>query len=263
MTEAAMKEIILKAEGLSYAYDRPGKVPNGPVLDNINLDVERGTIFAIIGPSQSGKSTFLRLINRLQEVTATGALSGRILFEGRDIYASDYDPFRLRREVGFCFDKPLALDMSIAENITFGPRLAGITSKDDLGAIIEETLRASNLWDEVKDRLSMNANRLSGGQKQRLSLARTLALHPRLLLLDEPCSALDPISTARIEEALVSMKARTTCVLVTNNTKQASRLADRTAFFLMSKLVEVGPTKEFFTSPRDKKTDDYISGRFG
>lgn len=260
---ASPRDLILEADGLSFTYPATDKGPGQKALDGITLGVERGTIFGIIGPSRSGKSTFLRLINRLQEVTAPGLVEGNLRFEGKEIFDPGRDPYQLRREVGFCFDKPQALDLSIADNVTFGPRLAGITARGELDGIVEETLRAANLWDEVKDRLGLNANRLSGGQKQRLAIARTLALRPKLLLLDEPCSALDPISTARIEEALVAMKHRTTCILVTNNTKQAARLADRTAFFLMGKLIEEGPTQQVFTNPVDDRTDDYISGRFG
>ncbi|MBI3037847.1 ATP-binding cassette domain-containing protein [bacterium] len=204
-----------------------------------------------------------RLLNRLQEVSAEGTLTGKIYLDGKDIYSPDTDPNHLRREVGFTFDKPYVLDLSIFENVVFGPRLAGLTSRSELESLVEETLSAAFLWDEVKDRLQMNANSLSGGQKQRLSIARSLALKPKLLLLDEPCSALDPVSTARIEEALLLIKHRTACVLVTNNTKQASRVADITAFFLMSRLIEIGPTRKLFTTPSDKRTDDYISGKFG
>ncbi|OQA08115.1 MAG: Phosphate import ATP-binding protein PstB [bacterium ADurb.Bin374] len=257
------RSIMLKAEQVSYVYAPPPGKPAEPALTDISLEVEAGTVLAIIGPGRSGKSTFLRLVNRLQEMTHDGTMSGRILVNGFDVYSPACDPFRLRRQVAFAFDKPRALDMSIAENITFGPRLAGINTKGDLEAIVEETLRAAFLWDEVKDRLALNANRLSGGQKQRLSIARSLALKPKLLLLDEPCSALDPISTAAIEQALTELKSRTTCVLVTNNTKQAARVADVTAFFLMSRLVEIGPTARLFRSPVDRRTDDYLSGRFG
>ncbi|HNX77981.1 MAG TPA: ATP-binding cassette domain-containing protein [Candidatus Rifleibacterium sp.] len=253
---------LLEVENLSYAYHVEGGEPV-TALKNISLQLPAGKILAIIGPGRSGKSTFLRLLNRLQEVTLPGALSGSIKLEGRDIYSGDYDPYQLRREVAFTFDKPQALDMSIYDNITFGPRLAGQTHKGDLDRIVEETLRAAFLWEEVKDRLSLNANRLSGGQKQRLSIARSLALKPKLLLLDEPCSALDPVSTARVEEALVAIKAQTACILVTNITRQAARVADLTAFFLMSELIESGPTERLFRRPADKRTDDYISGRFG
>lgn len=256
-------EALLEVENLSYTY--PADVTGKPTqaLKNISLRLPAGHILAVIGPSRSGKSTFLRLLNRLQEVSVHGSVTGVIRLEKRDIYGEDYDPYQLRREVAFTFDKPLALDMSIYDNITFGPRLTGITNRSALDGIVEETLQAAFLWDEVKDRLSLNAMRLSGGQKQRLSIARSLALKPKLLLLDEPCSALDPVSTSRIEEALKTIKQQTACILVTNITKQAARVADLTAFFLMSELIEIGPTDQVFRRPSDKRTDDYISGRFG
>jgi len=252
----------LKVDNVSYSYLNTGQ-EKITALSEISLSLPAGKILTIIGPSRSGKSTFLKLINRLQELSACGNFSGKIFLDGKDIYASDYDSFKLRREVGFCFDKPYALDMSIFENVAFGPRLSGISKKSELEIIVQEALTDAFLWDEVKDRLDLNATQLSGGQKQRLSIARSLALKPRLLLLDEPCSALDPISTTKIEEALVKMKARTTIILVTNNTKQASRIGDITAFFLMSKLIEIGPTEKLFRNPQDSRTDDYISGRFG
>ena len=254
---------LLEVKDLSFSYRSP--VDGKPVvaLDGVTLDVPRGSILTIIGPSRSGKSTFLRLINRLQEVSFHGDLQGTIHLDGQNIYAPEADPYVLRREVGFAFDKPQALDLSIYDNIVFGPRLAGISSRGDLDALVEETLQAAFLWDEVKDRLSLNANRLSGGQKQRLSIARSLALRPKLLLLDEPCSAPDPISTTAIEQALVALKDRTTVILVTNNTKQAGRIGDQTAFFLMSRLIEVGATQQLFRSPLDPQTDAYLSGRFG
>ena len=256
-------ENLLEVRDLGFSYFSP--IDGKPIvaLDGVSLDVPRGSILTVIGPSRSGKSTFLRLVNRLQEVSVNGTLKGTIRLDGRDVYAPETDPYVLRREVGFAFDKPQALDLSIEDNITFGPRLAGIASRAELATLVEETLKAAFLWDEVKDRLSLNANRLSGGQKQRLSIARSLALRPKLLLLDEPCSALDPISTTAIEQALIALKSRTTVILVTNNTKQAGRIGDQTAFFLMSKLVEVGPTRRMFRSPVDPRTDDYLSGRFG
>ncbi|MFZ2959932.1 MAG: phosphate ABC transporter ATP-binding protein [Candidatus Ozemobacteraceae bacterium] len=254
---------LLHVEEVSFTYVSPVNGKPVQALDNISLDVQAGTVLTIIGPSRSGKSTFLRLLNRLQEVSGGGMLTGTIHLDGQDIYADAYDPYRLRREVAFTFDKPQTLDLSIRENVLFGPRLAGVTNRDELSGLVEETLHDAFLWEEVKDRLDMNANRLSGGQKQRLSIARSLALRPKLLLLDEPCSALDPISTAAIEQALVKIKHRTTVILVTNNTKQAARIGDNTAFFLMSKLIEIGPTRRMFTNPTHARTDDYISGRFG
>lgn len=251
---------LVQIERLSFFYPGP---PEQVALKDVSFSMPDNTILSIIGPSRSGKSTFLRLINRLQEVSQPGRLEGRLLFDGGDIYAPETDAYQIRRRIGFAFDKPLALDLSIYENIAFGPRQAGQNDRAVLDQLIEESLRAAFLWDEVKDRLSLNALRLSGGQKQRLSIARSLALKPRLLLLDEPCSALDPISTAKIEEALLSLKSQMACILVTNNTKQAARVSDVTAFFLMGELVEIGPTRELFTLPKDQRTDDYIAGRFG
>ncbi len=259
MNDMMNKELV-QIENLSFTYPGP---PPQTALRNISFSMSAGSILSIIGPSRSGKSTFLRLINRLQEVSQPGTIEGRILFDGADVYAPETDPYQIRRRIGFAFDKPLALDMSIYDNVTFGPRQAGQTNRGELDRLVEESLRAAFLWDEVKDRLSMNALRLSGGQKQRLSIARSLALKPRLLLLDEPCSALDPISTARIEEALLNLKKETACILVTNNTKQAARVSDVTAFFLLGELVEIGPTREIFTLPKDRRTDDYIAGKFG
>ena len=255
-----MTESLVQIENLSFEY--PG--PTAEVaLRNISFSMPPGSIYSIIGPSRSGKSTFLKLLNRLQEVGNPGLLKGTIHFQGKDIYAPDMDPYQLRREVGFVFDKPLALDMSIFDNVAFGPRHAGVKNRAELDLLVEESLRDASLWDEAKDRLQTNALGLSGGQKQRLSIARSLALKPKLLLLDEPCSALDPISTARIEETLLRLKEKTACILVTNNTKQAARVADVTLFFLMGDLVEIGPTRQLFTAPQDQRTDDYLSGRFG
>ncbi len=254
---------LLAIEGLTYTYRESPTAPQTVALRNISLSVTAGQVLAIIGPSRSGKSTLLRLINRLQELSCDGELQGSIRLDGHDVYAPDMDPYKLRREIGFTFDKPQALDMSIRDNVTFGPRMAGERSRAALDPLVEEMLRAVSLWDEVKDRLDTNGLALSGGQKQRLAIARSLALRPKLLLLDEPCSALDPISTARIEETLMQIKTQTACILVTNNTKQASRVADTTAFFLMAELVECGPTWRLFTAPADTRTDDYLAGRFG
>jgi phosphate transport system ATP-binding protein len=190
-------------------------------------------------------------------------LEGRVLLDGADIYGSEYDVVQLRKRVGMVFALPVALPMSIYENIVYGPRLAGIRDRTHLDNLVEVSLEAAFMWNEVKDRLNTSALRLSGGQQQRLCLARVLAMKPQVILLDEPCSGLDPISTARIEEALTVLKKDYTIVLVTNNTKQAARVADETAFFLMGELIEVGPTERIFTSPNAQKTNDYITGRFG
>jgi len=237
----------------------------GPVqcLRQVTLDVPRHRILGVIGPSGSGKTTFLRALNRLNELTPGWHVEGEVLLDGQDIYHPAYDVTALRRRVGIVFALPVPLPLSIADNITYGPRLAGVRQRAALEARVEESLRAAFLWDEVKDRLRTSALRLSGGQQQRLCLARVLAMEPEVILLDEPCSGLDPISTAKIEEALTALKSRYTIVLVTNNTKQAARVADETAFFLMGELIEIGPTRRIFTVPADPRTGDYVTGRFG
>ncbi len=232
-------------------------------LRGLNLDVTANSILGIIGPASSGKTTFLRALNRMNDLDPTSRAEGRILLDGADIYHPSQSSVQLRKRVGMVFALPMPLPMSIYDNVVYGPRLSGVRNKAKLDALVEETLTAAFLWDEVKDRLDMLALRLSGGQQQRLCLARTLAMEPEVVLLDEPCSGLDPISTARIEEALTVLKSRYTIVLVTNNTKQASRVADETAFFLMGDLIELGETSQIFTVPQDQRTSDYVTGRFG
>jgi phosphate transport system ATP-binding protein len=232
-------------------------------LRNINLPIPARSILGIIGPSGSGKTTFLRTLNRLNDLKPECRVEGRVLLDDQDIYHPTFDVVSLRKRVGMVFALPMPLPMSIADNITYGPRLSGIRNRSRLDGLIETSLKSAFLWDEVKNRLSSSAMSLSGGQQQRLCLARTLAMEPEVILLDEPCSGLDPISTARIEDALTLLKARYTIVLVTNNTKQAARVADRTAFFLMGELVEVDETRRIFTVPRDSRTGDYVTGRFG
>jgi phosphate transport system ATP-binding protein len=232
-------------------------------LRGLDLDVKRDSILGVIGPSGSAKTTFLRALNRMNELKPDHHTEGTVLLDGQDIYHPGYDPVELRRRVGMVFALPMPLPMSIYDNIAYGPRLRGVKAKAELDALVESTLTAAALWNEVKDRLKTSGLRLSGGQQQRLCLARTLAMQPEVVLLDEPCSGLDPISTAAIEEALTVLKAKYTIILVTNNTKQAARVADETAFFLMGELVEVGPTAGIFTAPRDQRTNDYVTGRFG
>ena len=233
------------------------------VLRNISLQIQPRERLAIIGPSGGGKTTFLRSLNRLNDMNWDFSKTGRILFNGQDIYADDMDVPSLRRRVGMVYAVPIPLPWSIYENIAFGLRMAGIHNRPRLDEAVESSLKSSFLWDEVKDRLKTLATNLSGGQQQRLCLSRVLALEPEVLLLDEPCSGLDPISTAKIEDALAELKSRYSIVLVTNNTKQAARATDRTAFFLMGELVEVGPTEQVFTNPRNQRTNDYITGIFG
>lgn len=229
----------------------------------VTMSVPAQRILGIIGPSGSGKTTFLRTLNRLNDLTPGFRAEGQVRLDGDDIYHPQYDVVRLRRRVGMVFALPVPLPLSIYENIVYGPRLIGIRARARLDELVERSLQAAFLWDEVKDRLTLSGMRLSGGQQQRLCLARVLALEPEVILLDEPCSGLDPISTAKIEEALTVLKARYTIILVTNNTKQAARVADHTAFFLMGELVEYGDTQQVFTVPRDRRTNDYVTGRFG
>jgi|WetSurMetagenome_2_1015567.scaffolds.fasta_scaffold26885_3 phosphate transport system ATP-binding protein len=232
------------------------------VLTNICLDARRGEILSIIGPAGAGKTTFLRSLNRMLDLDPDWQISGTVLLNGHSIYARDVQVAALRRKIGMVFSVPVTLPVSIYRNLTFGLNLKfdGRGQRDER---VEKALRDAYLWEEVKDRLDEPAGNLSGGQQQRLCLARTLTLEPSVLLLDEPCSGLDPISTRRIEEALQQLKKDLTIVLVTNNVKQAARASDRTAFFLFGKLIEVQKTEDLFTTPREKQTADYISGRFG
>ena len=232
-------------------------------LRNITLNIHPRERLAIIGPAQSGKTTLLRSLNRLNDLDPRFTHSGHIVLDGRNIYAPDTDVPALRRQIGMVYAVPAPLPWSIYDNLAYGPRLAGIRDTARLDSLIESGLRNAFLWDEIKDRLKEPAHNLSGGQQQRLCLARVLALEPEVLVLDEPCSGLDPISTGRIEDAMAELRSKYSIVLVTNNTKQAARASDRTAFLLMGELVEVGPTSRVFTSPADQRTNDYITGNFG
>jgi len=236
---------------------------NEKVLREVNFEIPANNILGIIGPSGSGKTTFLRALNRMNDLEFGSRMEGKILLDGNDIYVSDYDVIALRKKVGIVFAMPVPLPMSVYENIVYGPRLSGINDKKRLDELVEKSLTAAFLWDEVKDRLKTSGMRLSGGQQQRLCLARVLAMEPDVILLDEPCSGLDPISTAKIEDALTELKKKYTIILVTNNTKQAARVSDNTAFFLMGELIEIGTTGQIFTSPKKNETRDYITGRFG
>ena len=233
-------------------------------LREISLDIPAHRILGVIGPSGSGKTTFLRALNRLNDLVPDTHVEGQVLLDGQDIYHPSFDVVGLRKRVGMLFALPVALPMSVYENVVYGPRLSGIRKRARLDEIVESSLKAAFLWDEVKDRLKMSGLRLSGGQQQRLCLARVLAMEElEVILLDEPCSGLDPISTAKIEDALAILKAKYTIILVTNNTKQAARVADDTAFFLMGEMVEHGVTEKIFTVPDDKRTNEYVTGRFG
>jgi phosphate transport system ATP-binding protein len=233
-----------------------------PALRSLTLDIRCGEILSIIGPSNSGKTSFLRSLNRMNDLDPRIRVTGAVRLDGADI-RRDLAAEDLRKRVGMIFALPMPLPLSITENIVYGPRMAGVRDKKILERLVEESLRSAFLWDEVKDRLKNSAFKLSGGQQQRLCIARTLALRPEVILYDEPCSGLDPISTAKVEESMSELRRDHAIVLVTNNTKQAARVGTRTAFFLMGEMVEIGPTGTIFTSPEDKRTEDYIVGRFG
>jgi phosphate transport system ATP-binding protein len=233
------------------------------VLKKIKLSIFSKERLAIIGPANSGKSTFLRSLNRLNDMHYHFSHSGKILFDGNDIYDSKVDVPSLRRRIGMVYAVPAPLPCSIYDNVAYGPKVSGIKSRSKLDELVEFGLKNAVLWDEVKDRLKEPAMNLSGGQQQRMCLARSLALQPEVLLLDEPCSGLDPISTAKIEDALLELRSSYAIVLVTNNTKQAARASDRTAFFCMGQLIEIGHTGELFTNPVEKQTEAYITGQFG
>jgi phosphate transport system ATP-binding protein len=232
-------------------------------LRNINLDIRPREIFAIFGPARSGKTTLLKSLNRLTDLIFGSSHTGTILLDGVDIYDPKLSLTHLRRRIGMVFELPTPLPISIFDNVAYGPKLAGITQRKRLSEIVEKALRSAVLWEEVKDRLQTSALRLSGGQQQRLCIARVLALEPEVLLLDEPCSGLDPISTASIEETLGRLKKDYTIILVPHNIQQASRVADRAGFFLNGDLVEEGPVYHIFTRPKDKRTEDYVTGKFG
>lgn len=232
-------------------------------LKSISISVPENSITALIGPSGCGKSTFLKTLNRMNDLIPTVKISGEVYYNGRNIFDKDVDACDLRRDIGMVFQKPNPFPMSIYDNIAYGPRTHGISNRVKLDEIVERALRDAAIWDEVKDRLKKNALGLSGGQQQRLCIARALAVEPRVLLMDEPTSALDPISTSRIEELALQLKEKYTIITVTHNMQQAVRISDYTAFFLLGELVEFGDTERLFSQPTDKRTEDYITGRFG
>jgi phosphate transport system ATP-binding protein len=253
MSEAA--KIITR--GFSFYYRTV------QALRNIHLEIQPNEIFVVFGPARSGKTTFLKSLNRLTDLTYGTRHAGIILLDGTDIYDPKTSLTQLRRRMGMVFDLPTPLPISIFENVAYGPKLSGTSQKKRLNEIVEKALRSAALWEEVKDRLDSSALRLSGGQQQRLCIARTLALEPEVLLLDEPCSGLDPISTASIEETLKELKKDYTILLVPHNIQQASRVADRAGFFLEGELIEAGTAYQIFTQPHNKKTEDYVTGKFG
>ncbi len=232
-------------------------------LKDININIEENSITALIGPSGCGKSTFLKTLNRMNDLVPGVKITGEVAYDGMNIFDPSVDVNSLRREVGMVFQKPNPFPMSIYDNVAYGPRTHGVKKKAKLDEIVEESLRGAAIWDEVKDRLKKNALGLSGGQQQRLCIARALAVKPRVLLMDEPTSALDPISTSKIEELAAELKKKYTIVIVTHNMQQAVRISDYTAFFLLGELVEYGKTEDMFSTPKDKRTEDYITGRFG
>ena len=232
-------------------------------LTNINIEIPEKSITALIGPSGCGKSTFLKTLDRMNDLVPGVKITGSVRYKGEDIFDPSVDVSELRRQVGMVFQKPNPFPMSIYDNIAYGPRTHGMKNKAKLDEIVEQSLRGAAIWDEVKDRLKKNALGLSGGQQQRLCIARALAVEPEVLLMDEPTSALDPISTSKIEELAMELKDKYTIVIVTHNMQQAVRISDRTAFFLLGELVECGETEKLFSQPQDKRTEDYITGRFG
>ena len=246
----------IEVKDLSVWYD------NQKALNQVNLNVFEHEILGVIGPSNSGKTSFLKTLNRLNDLYPRVRYAGDVTIDDKSIFKQIH-PHELRRRVGVVFALPLPLPMSIFDNIAYGPRLHGTKDHKQLVEVVEKSLRAASIWDEVKDRLKENAFKLSGGQQQRLCIARTLAVEPEIILYDEPCSGLDPISTLKVEESMQELRKSYTQILVTNNTKQAARVSDRTAFFLMGDLIEIGQTKQIFTAPKDQRTEDYITGRFG
>ena len=252
-----MDNTKIKASDLNLYYG------SNHALKDINIDIKENAITAFIGPSGCGKSTFLRTLNRMNDLVDNVTINGLVTLDGEDIYAKDMDTTLLRKRVGMVFQQPNPFPMSIYDNIAYGPWVHGIKSKAELDQFVEESLRGAAIWDEVKDRLKKSALGLSGGQQQRICIARALAVEPEVLLMDEPTSALDPISTQRIEDLMEELKQKYTVAVVTHNMQQAVRVSDYTAFFLVGEMIECGDTKELFTYPKDKRTEDYITGRFG
>lgn len=250
-------KIKVKVENLNLYYGE------NQALKDVNMDIQENAVTAFIGPSGCGKSTFLKTLNRMNDLVDGVRIDGKVLLDGEDIYDPSVDTTILRKKVGMVFQQPNPFPMSIYDNIAYGPRVHGIRDKKRLDQIVEESLRGAAIFDEVKDRLKKSAMGLSGGQQQRICIARALAVQPEVLLMDEPTSALDPISTAKIEELMEDLKKKYTVIVVTHNMQQATRVSDQTAFFLVGEMVEFGDTKQIFSYPQDKRTEDYITGRFG
>lgn len=256
-TRSRVKRPILDARNVSVFYG------TFEAIKQVSLEVNANDVVAFIGPSGCGKSTFLRAINRINDMIVGCRVTGQIHLGGQDIYGRDVDLVKLRRQVGMVFQKPNPFPRSIYDNITYGPKLQGITRRSELDEIVEDCLRKAALWDEVKDRLHSSAQGLSGGQQQRMCIARTLATRPQVMLMDEPCSALDPIATGKIEDLIVELKQYVTVVIVTHNMHQAARVSDKTAFFYLGQLIEYDKTSTIFTNPTHKQTEEYVTGRFG
>ena len=255
---ARIEDAVFSCRDVSVLY------ADKPALSNVSIDIARQQVLAVIGPSGCGKSTFLRCLNRMNDTIAGARVTGSILLEGRDILGKEQDVAQLRAQVGMVFQKPNPFPKSIFENVAYGPRIHGLArGSADLDDIVCASLRRAGLWNEVKDRLSRPGTSLSGGQQQRLCIARTIAVQPEVILMDEPCSALDPVATARIEDLIDELRASYTIVIVTHSMQQAARVSQRTAYFHLGELIEVGETNRVFTNPRQKLTEDYISGRFG
>lgn len=250
-------KIKVKVENLNLYYGE------NHALKDVSMDIQENAVTAFIGPSGCGKSTFLKTLNRMNDLVDGVRIDGKVLLDGEDIYEPGVDTTILRKKVGMVFQQPNPFPMSIYDNIAYGPRVHGIRDKKRLDQIVEESLRGAAIFDEVKDRLKKSAMGLSGGQQQRICIARALAVQPEVLLMDEPTSALDPISTAKIEELMEYLKKKYTVIVVTHNMQQATRVSDQTAFFLVGEMVEFGDTKQIFSYPQDKRTEDYITGRFG
>ncbi|MEA1935307.1 MAG: phosphate ABC transporter ATP-binding protein PstB [Thermodesulfobacteriota bacterium] len=248
---------IIKVRNVNFYYG------DFRALTDINMDFEENRVTALIGPSGCGKSTLLRLLNRMNDLIDGTRVEGEVLFEDKNIYDPGVDPVEIRRRIGMVFQKPNPFPKSIFNNITYGPKLLGVRNKNDLEALVEQSLRQASLWDEVRDILGQSAMMLSGGQQQRLCIARALAIQPDVLLMDEPTSALDPISTAKIEELIEDLKKKYTIIIVTHNMQQAARISDYTGFFYLGELIEYSPTEKLFTTPDVKQTEEYITGRFG
>ena len=254
MTE---KDIRIESHDLNLWYG------DAQALKSVSMDIPENKVTAVIGPSGCGKSTFIRCINRMNDLIKDCRITGELLFGGENIYDRDADVVAIRKSIGMVFQKPNPFPMSIYDNIAYGPRVHGIRDKHKLDEVVETSIRAAALWDEVEGKLDVSAIDLSGGQQQRLCIARTLAVKPEVILFDEPCSALDPISTAKIEDLIGELKREYTIVIVTHNMQQAARVSDHTAFFLLGEMIEIGKTKQIFENPEKKSTEDYITGRFG